>query len=81
MIDDTRRIVYTDFGCWDSRMFVVECEDGEAVTVLNSRYTKEQLMEQLPHEDEHIARNHFQDDRPVQELEKEAESAKRRHAS
>lgn len=75
MIDETRRTVYKDFGCWGSKMLVVECEDGEPVTVFNSRYTMEQLLEELPHEDDHIEENHFQDDRPVRELEAEAEAA------
>ena len=73
MIDDTRRFVYRDFGSWASKMLVVECPDGEPVTVLNARYTREQLLEELPHEDRHIEGNHFQDERPIMELEREAE--------
>lgn len=67
------RFVYRDFGCWDSRMFTVENEDGEDVVVLNARYTREQLMERLPHELAHIARGHLRDQRPVSELEREAD--------
>ena len=74
MIDDTRRFVYTDFGSWASPTLTVECEDGEVVTLLNARYTVEQLREHMPHEDTHIKNNHFQDDRPIQELEAEADA-------
>lgn len=79
MIDDTRRFIYKDFGCWDSKMLVVECPDGEPVTVLNARYTYEQLLEELPHEDEHIDGDHFHDPRPIRELEAEAAAAKEKH--
>lgn len=80
MIDDTRRFVYRDFGSWASKMLVVECPDGEPVTLLNSRYTREQLLAELPHENKHIEANHFHDPRPVEELEKEAQSFKRHTA-
>lgn len=66
------RIIYRDFGCWDARACVVENEDGETVVVLNSRYTREQLMDALRHERRHILLGHLRDPRPVQELEREA---------
>lgn len=81
MIDDTRRFVYTDFGAWGSRTLTVECEDGEVVTLLNARYTREQILARLPHEDVHIGNNHFQDDRPIKDLEEEAERLSRKRGA
>ena len=70
------RYIYRDFGCWDSRMLTVEDEDGEPVILLNARYTREQLMERLPHEFAHILLGHLHDPRPVSELEAEADKEK-----
>lgn len=72
------RVVYRDFGNWASRMLIVQDEDDFITLFLNARYTHEQLQEHLPHEIAHIALDHFSDDRPIRELEAEAEQARRR---
>lgn len=55
-----------------SGMFCVDNADGTFTINLNARLTKEQLLEISPHEFRHIIKNHFQDERPIAELEAEA---------
>ena len=71
-------IVYKDFGNWASRMFVITDENGEVTLFLNARFTREQLLEHLPHEIGHLLMGHFSDERSVRELEREAEEYRRR---
>ena len=53
-------------------MFVTPNDDGTHTIVFNSRFTREQLLKDVPHEFVHILKNHFQDDRNVADLEAEA---------
>ena len=53
-------------------MFCVDNADGTFTINLNARLTVEQLIANSPHEFRHIIKNHFQDDRPIAELEEEA---------
>ena len=62
------------FPNWASAMFCVDNGDGTFLIVLNARLTKEQLIANSPHEFRHIIKNHFQDPRPIEELEAEASS-------
>lgn len=55
-----------------SAMFCVDNTDGTFTINLNARLTVEQLIANSPHEFRHIIKNHFQDDRPIAELEEEA---------
>ena len=55
-----------------SAMFCVDNTDGTFTINLNARLTKEQLIANSPHEFRHIIKNHFQDERPIAELEEEA---------
>jgi len=53
-------------------MFCVDNTDGTFTINLNARLTVEQLIANSPHEFRHIIKNHFQDERPIAELEEEA---------
>jgi hypothetical protein len=55
-----------------SAMFCVDNTDGTFTINLNARLTVEQLIANSPHEFRHIIKNHFQDERPIAELEEEA---------
>lgn len=55
-----------------SAMFCVDNTDGTFTINLNARLTVEQLISNSPHEFRHIIKNHFQDERPIAELEEEA---------
>ena len=57
-----------------SAMFCVDNTDGTFTINLNARLTYEQLIANSPHEFRHIIKNHFQDPRPIEELEAEASS-------
>lgn len=62
-----------DFPNWAAPCCTVENEDGTYSVYLNGRYTQEQLRQRFPHEEVHMRENHFQDERPVSELEAEAD--------
>lgn len=64
-----------DFPNWASPMCTVENEDGTYSVYLNGRYTREQWRNKFPHEQAHMENNHFQDERPIRELEAEADAA------
>ena len=74
---EINRVSYFDFGTWVSRMLIVRDESGFVTLCLNARYTTEQLLERLPHELAHLALDHFDDERPIRELEAEAERIRR----
>ena len=67
------RVVYIDFGSWESRMLLVQDEFDFVTLILNARYTMEQRREHLPHELAHVALDHFNDERDIRDLEAEAE--------
>jgi hypothetical protein len=54
---------------------VVEDENGDYNVYLSSALTKEEMKETLDHEIEHIRKDHFSDQRPITELEEEADQA------
>lgn len=60
------------FPNYASAMFALDNGDGTYTIFLNARFTKERLIQESPHEFRHIIKNHFQDDRPIGELEAEA---------
>ncbi len=64
---------FWDFPNYASNMFCSPNDDGTFTICFNSRFTREQLLKDVPHEFRHILLNHFQDDRNVAELEAEAE--------
>lgn len=62
------------FPNYASDMFVVQNPDGTYQINLNSRFTREQLLSNAPHELRHVLLNHFRDERPICEIEAEASS-------
>lgn len=66
-------VCFWDFPNYASNMFCSPNEDGTFTICFNSRFTREQLLKDVPHEFRHILLNHFQDDRNVEELEAEAD--------
>ena len=52
---------------------VLPNEDGDYDVYLNDRYPPEQRQKTLEHELRHIRLAHFSDDRPLSELEEEAD--------
>ena len=60
------------FPNYASDMFVLDNADGTYTIWLNSRFTREQLIARAPHEFRHIIKNHFQDERSIEEIEREA---------
>ena len=62
------------FPNYASAMFCVDNADGTHTINLNARFTREQLIALSPHEFRHIIKNHFQDERPIDEIEAEASS-------
>lgn len=65
-------VVLWSFPNLASDMFVVENPDGTHTINLNARFTREQLIARAPHEFVHIIKNHFRDERSIEELEAEA---------
>lgn len=63
---------YWNFPNYASDMFCVENHDGTFTLNLNARFTREQLLNRAPHEFRHIIFNHFQSDKDIVELEREA---------
>jgi len=66
-------VCFWDFPNYASNMFCSPNDDGTFTICFNSRFTREQLLKDIPHEFRHILLNHFQDDRNVEELEAEAD--------
>lgn len=66
-------VCFWDFPNYASNMFCSPNDDGTFTICFNSRFTREQLLKDVPHEFRHILLNHFQDDRDVAELEAEAD--------
>lgn len=66
-------VCFWDFPNYASNMFCSPNDDGTFTICFNSRFTREQLLKDVPHEFRHILLNHFQDDRNVEELEAEAD--------
>lgn len=62
-----------NFPNWGSRFVVKPNDDGTYSLYANARYTNEQLLKRLPHEVVHMEKGHHWDDRPVEELEAEAD--------
>lgn len=66
---------FVDYWCFPnyaSDMFCVQNPDGTFTLNLNARFTWEQLLHQAPHEFRHMIMNHFQSDRNISEIEREA---------
>lgn len=66
---------FIDYWCFPnyaSDMFCVQNQDGTFTLNLNARFTWEQLLHQAPHEFRHIILNHFQSDRKIADIEREA---------
>lgn len=63
---------YWNFPNYASDMFCVQNLDGTFTLNLNARFTWEQLLNRAPHEFRHIILNHFQSDRDIADLEREA---------
>ena len=63
---------YWNFPNYASDMFCVQNLDGTFTLNLNARFTWEQLLNRAPHEFRHIILNHFQSDRNIADLEREA---------
>ena len=55
-----------------SDMFCVQNPDGTFTINLNARFTREQLMRSAPHEFRHILLNHFQAEKNLAQIEREA---------
>lgn len=66
-------VEFWQFPNYAADIFVDPNDDGTFTIVFNSRYTREQLMQHVPHEFVHILRNHFGDDRDRDEIEAEAD--------
>lgn len=66
-------VCFWDFPNYASNMFCSPNDDGTFTICFNSRFTREQLLKDIPHEFRHILLNHFQDGRNVGELEAEAD--------
>lgn len=67
---------FWDFPNYAANMFCCPNDDGTFTICFNSRFTREQLINDVPHEFVHILKNHFQDDRDEEELENEANELK-----
>lgn len=68
-----------NFPNWASAVCVTPNDDGTYSVYANARYTIEQIRDKLPHELIHMIENHFNSDRPLTDLENEADDkAKRR---
>lgn len=61
-----------NFPNYASDMFVVQNPDGTFTLNLNARFTREQLLKNVPHEFRHMLLNHFQSDMPIETIEREA---------
>lgn len=60
------------FPNYASDMFVADNGDGTFTINLNARFTHEQHLASVPHEFRHIILNHFQSDKSITDIEKEA---------
>lgn len=60
------------FPNYASDMFVVQNPDGTFTLNLNSRFTREQLLKNVPHEFRHMVLNHFQCEKCIADIEREA---------
>lgn len=61
-----------NFPNYASDMFVVQNPDETFTLNLNARFTREQLLKNVPHEFRHIILDHFKSERNIIELEREA---------
>ncbi len=70
-IDYFVRVV--DFPNYGSPVCVTPNDDGTYSVYANARYTMEQIKKRLPHEVIHMEKNHFNDERRVEDIEGEAD--------
>ena len=61
-----------NFPNYASDMFCVDNGDGTFTINLNARFTREQLLASAPHELRHILFNHFQSEKSLAQIEREA---------
>lgn len=65
-----------NFPNWASAICVTPNDDGTYSVYANARYTIEQIRDKLPHELIHMIENHFNDERDVMTIEREADQGK-----